>query len=81
MQGLNCKKYFYCNRSGSFESQGKGLRSLKVQGTSKIGELCTSHIKLSGASWCNLNDDVTTYLMMTSLCHRLNNVRFGLGFR
>ena len=25
-------------------------------------------IPISGASWCNLNDDVTTFPMMTSLC-------------
>ena len=32
---------------------------------------------IRGASWCNLTDDVTTCPM----CHRVNNVRFGLGFR
>ena len=34
-----------------------------------------------GTSWCNLIDDITTCPMMTSHCHRVNNVRFGLGFR
>ena len=33
-----------------------------------------------GASWSNLSDDVTT-CPMTTMCHRVNNVRFGLGFR
>lgn len=38
--------YFYCNRSGFYESKSTGLRSAKIQGTSKLGATCTAHIKV-----------------------------------
>lgn len=37
--------YYYCNRSGSFNSRGKGKRSLKLQGSSKIGSNCIAFIR------------------------------------
>ena len=37
--------YLYCNRSGTYIAKGKGKRSLKTQGTSKIG-VCMSYIKV-----------------------------------
>ncbi len=39
--------YFYCSRSGFFREQGKGLRALKTQGSSKIDSHCTASIKLT----------------------------------
>ena len=37
--------YYYCNHSGQYLPRGTNLRQLKTQGTSKIGEQCTAHIK------------------------------------
>lgn len=39
-------RYLYCNRSGIFESKGKGKRSMKMQQSSKMGAMCTAHIKV-----------------------------------
>ncbi len=40
-----------CNRSGVYESSGKGIRNPPLKGpTSKIGHNCTAHLKVS----CNL---------------------------
>ena len=38
--------YYYCNRTGKFTSKGHGKRSLKQQGTSKIGGHCTAYIRV-----------------------------------
>lgn len=37
--------YFYCNRSGFFKSESKDIRSLKKQGSCKIGSYCTASIE------------------------------------
>ncbi len=36
--------YYYCNRAGKYRSQGKGEKSLKSQGTSKVVSHCCAHI-------------------------------------
>ena len=36
--------WFYCNRTGEYESKGNGKRSLKSQGTSKTGCSCSAFI-------------------------------------
>lgn len=36
--------YFYCNRSGHYKAKGAGKRSLKLQGTAKIGGACSAHM-------------------------------------
>jgi len=43
------RRSFYCHRSGSFLSRGRGKRHLKMQGTSKIGSKCPAsmHVKIS----------------------------------
>ena len=38
--------YYYCNRTGTFTSRGNGKRSLKQQGTSKLGGYCTAYIRV-----------------------------------
>ena len=38
--------YLYCNRSGAYEPKGQGKRFIKSQGTCKIGEVCTSYMKV-----------------------------------
>ena len=38
--------YYYCNRGGQYIPKGKGQRSLKMQGTSKIGHVCPAHMKV-----------------------------------
>lgn len=37
--------YYYCNRSGVYNSKGKGKRALKLQGSSKIGGHCVAYIR------------------------------------
>ena len=37
--------YYYCNRSGKYSSRGKGVRELKIQGSSKIGTHCPAYIR------------------------------------
>lgn len=36
--------YYYCNRSGYFNSKGRGCRRLKSQGTNKLNTYCTATI-------------------------------------
>ena len=38
--------YYYCNRTGKFKQKGTGKRSLKQQGTSKLGGHCTAYIRV-----------------------------------
>jgi len=38
--------YYYCNRSGHYNPRGKGERSLKLQGSSKLGTYCSAYIRL-----------------------------------
>ncbi len=38
--------YYYCNRGGKYKPKGEGKRSVKVQGTNKIGICCTAHMKV-----------------------------------
>ena len=49
--------------------------------TLSVNTLKNTIINLFWSNLCNLTDDVTTCPMMTSLCRRVNNVRFCLGFR
>ena len=37
--------YYYCNRAGTYKSEGAGKRQLKTQGTAKIGSQCSAYIK------------------------------------
>ena len=41
------KKLFYCNRSGSFQSRGKNIRNIKIQGTRKCEGKCPSTISMT----------------------------------
>ncbi len=36
--------YYYCNRSGNFQSKSTGKRHLKNQGTSKLNAYCTASV-------------------------------------
>ena len=38
--------YFYSNRSGHYNPRGSGRRMLKSQGSSKMGETCSAHLKV-----------------------------------
>ena len=40
------KWYYYCNRARKYKPRGQGLRQMKTQGTSKIGQQCTAHMKV-----------------------------------
>ena len=42
---LLTKKTFECNRSGFYESKGKNIRNLKIQGSRKCNGKCPSKIK------------------------------------
>ena len=37
--------YFYCNRAGIYRPRGQCFRQIKSQGTAKVGEQCSAHIK------------------------------------
>ena len=39
------RHYYYCNRSGQYTAKGSGSRQLKVQGSCKVGDVCTAHLK------------------------------------
>ena len=51
--------YYYCNRSGTYFSKGKGKRGLKIQGSSKINSHCTSFIRVK-----KFDDDGTVQVEM-----------------
>ena len=38
--------YYYCNRSGHYNPRGEGKHSLKLQGSSKLGNYCSAYIRL-----------------------------------
>ena len=44
--GNNKHTYLYCNRSGTCKPKGGGKRLMKSQGTCKMGEPCTSYMKV-----------------------------------
>ncbi len=44
--GDDTKWYYYCNRAGKYKPKGTGVRQSKMQGTSKIGQQCTAHMKV-----------------------------------
>ena len=39
--------YYYCNRSGVYQSKAQGKRQTKTQGTCKLGERCIAHMKVT----------------------------------
>jgi hypothetical protein len=39
--------YYYCHRSGVHRTVSKGKRALKLQGSCKLGQYCTAHMKVS----------------------------------
>ena len=59
--------WFYCNRTGEYESKGKGKRSLKSQGTSKTGCSCPAFItaRVDAAT-----GEVTAEFCLTHVGHR-----------
>ena len=40
------KRYYSCNRSGTFTSKGDGKRRLKSQGSCKTGKLCLASMEV-----------------------------------
>lgn len=62
VSGVNID-YYYCNRSGFYESEGRGMRTLKSQGTSKIHSYCTAKILLhqSGKDSSLETEETTTH--------------------
>ncbi len=63
--------YFYCNRSGNFESRGIGKRHLKSQGTSKLNAYCTAALIVNTNKDGSVNVTVhkTHYGHQTSMGH------------
>ena len=53
--------YYYCNRTGTFTSRGNGKRSLKQQGTLKLGGYCTAYIRVKEYE-CKLKFVTTIYM-------------------
>lgn len=48
--GETTHTYYYCNRSGACKAKGEGKRLPKSQGSCKLGEYCTSHMKVKESS-------------------------------
>ncbi len=46
VRGAATWTYFYCNRSGCYQPKGSGRRVLKSQGSTKIGGICTAHLRV-----------------------------------
>jgi hypothetical protein len=55
------KTYYYCNRSGYFSTKGKGVRTIKSQGTNKLDTYCTASIIT--------NKCKTTGILAVYICH------------
>ena len=45
-KGKKKKTYYYCHKSGTFSTSGKGLRKLKKLGSNKIDSTCPSMMKV-----------------------------------
>ena len=45
LYGSRQHRYYYCNRSGIYQSKTSGKRQPKTQGSCKLGERCIAHIK------------------------------------
>ena len=73
------KIYYYCNRSGYFNPRGEQCRSLKSQGTAKIGTYCTAGIVLVLAS----NGSVKASICTTHYGHQLSlgHIRLSKEYR
>ena len=52
--------YYYCNRAGTYKSEGTGKRQLKTQGAAKIGSQCSAYIKAV--------QDINTHKIHCSYC-------------
>ena len=63
--------YFYCNRSGFYRQRSKGVRHTKSQGTSKIGERCRAHMRVT--------EDIHTGLVSVQYCSTHHNHDINLG--
>ena len=65
MQSVNRKSYLYCHHSGIVQSEGKGLRAIKTQGSCKMNEFCTAHMTVS--------EDAITKKVKVSYCSHHSN--------
>ena len=53
--------YYYCNRSGYFNTKSKGLRNIKSQGSNKLDTYCTASITVT--------TDILTGQLTATICH------------
>ena len=63
--------YYYCNRAGTYKSKGSGKRQLKSQGSSKLGEQCSAHIKVS--------EDIASGIITAKYCKTHHNHQIKLA--
>ena len=63
--------YYYCNRSGLYRTTTKGIRQTKSQGSSKIEERCTAHIKAI--------QDLSSGEVLVEYCSTHHNHEVNLG--
>ena len=63
--------YYYCNRSGYFNSKGKGKRKLKTQGRNKLNTYCTATI--------TTKKDDNTGIITAIICHSHYGHELQLG--
>ena len=45
--------YYYCNRSGEYQTRRAGKRSIKLQGSNKLDNFRTAHMKVTQQQWGN----------------------------
>lgn len=66
---LDCgKTYYYCNRSGHFNSRGRGQRHLKIQGSSKINSYCAAAITVTRE---NVSGYIEVHFCSTHYGHKI----------
>ena len=64
--------YYYCNRAGSYNPKGKSKRELKSQGSGKIGNQYSVHIKAA--------ENSSSKMVTVKYCSRHYNHACALAF-
>ena len=57
--------YYYCNKAGTYKSEGTGKQQLKTQGTAKMGSQCSAYIKAVQDEDTNFIVPITLYTTIT----------------
>ena len=80
--------YYYCNRTGQYNGKGKQVRSLKQQGSSKLGYHCSAYMKVkeyvSGkveAEICDhhIHEKLVAHLPLPESCRKMIAAKLNDG--